>query len=56
MKMLEWIAEQREFSEHLSKRENWNPMLKHIARLFLITGGILGCIMGTCLGILLSML
>jgi len=56
MKFSEWINIQNKFTEHLSKSENWSPLLKHVARTYLVVGGVLGFIMGISLGLLISML
>ena len=35
-----------EYGDYLSEKENWTPMLKMIARDFLLAGFVLGCLLG----------
>ena len=51
-KLATWAAEQAAFSEYLSVHKHWTPLLKHIARTFLI----IGCLLGFGEGVLLTLM
>ena len=45
-KFEKWIEKELRISEYLSRKENWTPIMKRIAKQFLVVGFVLGCLFG----------
>lgn len=48
-----WSDGEISISYHLEEKENWTPVYRYIARLFLLTGCAIGILMGCGWGYLL---